>query len=213
MKKIIVFMLLFLSLFLMGFDTSFFKISNFENYNKEFKTEEIKACATSSTKTYMDYRAITSTTSAQYRYIQNYMEVDGSGLLIDEDGFVGVALGSYFGSIGQRYYFTLETGVVIPVVKIDEKADADTNYSGCSQAFDGSVIEFVIDRDKALDYFGRLSNNYVLNGNFNNYKIFSGRIEKVERALEEKRKDSVVFVESKPMEFDNKDIFKDTSGY
>lgn len=213
MKKIFTTVVLFLSLFLMGFDTSFFKISNFENYNKEFKTEEVKACATSSTKTYMDYRAITNTSSAQYRHIQNYMEVDESGLLIDEDGFFGVALGSYFGSIGKRYYFTLETGVVLPVVKIDEKADADTNYSGCSQAFDGSVIEFVIDRDKALEYFGSLSNSYVLNGNFNNYKIFSGRIEKVEEVLEEKRKDSVVFVESKPMEFDNNDIFKDTSGY
>ena len=37
-----------------------------------------------------------------------------------------------------------------------------------------------------MDYFERLSNNYVLNGNYNNHELFNGNIVKVERVTDEK---------------------------
>lgn len=200
-------LLLIIFICLSGFDTSFFSIEDLENYSKQYKTEEMISCSTSSTKTYMDYRMITNTGSRQYKHIQNYMEVHESGLLIDEDGFIGVALGSYYGNIGDRFYFTLDSGVVLPVVKIDAKASEHTDEVGCQQAFDSSVIEFVIDYDQALNYFGRLSNNYILNGNFNNYSIFRGSIVKVEKVLDEKEEQSVHFVKGKAKKINNLDIF------
>lgn len=204
-KKVVLFLVLFI--LLSGFDTSFFSIDNLEHYNKAYKTEELISCSNSSTKTYMDYRAITNTTSKQYKYIQQYMEVHDSGLLIDKDGFIGVALGSYYGNIGDRFYFTLDTGVVLPVVKIDAKADIHTDNLGCQHSDDSSVLEFVIDFDKALNFFGRLSNQYVLNGNFNNYETFKGKIVKVEKVLDEKVESAVTFVKAKAKKFNNLDIF------
>lgn len=158
-----------------------FSLDDLADYQKTYMSEEIEVCSTSSVKTYMSYRLITSTTSAQYRYISGYMTVDlETGLLIDEDGFIGVALGSYFGEIGSRYYITLDTGVVLPVVKIESKADEHT-HNGCSASSDGSVIEFVIDTDIASSYFGTATNGYILSGNFNNYDIFNGSIIAIEK--------------------------------
>lgn len=160
----------------------------------EFETEEIPSCSSSSTKTYMDYRKITSKGSTQYKYIQDYMTVDEeTGLLLDEDGFIGVALGSYYGSIGDRYYITLDSGVILPVVKIEEKANAETD-NGCYHYSDNSVIEFVIDTDIAAEYFGRAGNNLIRSGNFNNDDNFKGKITKVEKVTGEKIDPDEIFV-------------------
>lgn len=183
------------------------------DYQKEYESEDVGVCALGKTKTYMDYRAVTNTSSTQYWYIKNQMEVDPkTGFLLDEDGFIGVALGSYYGDIGDRFYITLETGVVLPVVKIDEKAGKDTDETGCYQIHDGSVIEFVIDRDIANEYYGHYPNGLVLQGNFNNYSTYKGVIVKVEKVSEEKRSDYVTYVES-PIVVPNNNIFDYASGY
>lgn len=154
------------------------------DYQKEYIGEDIEVCSSSSTKTYMSYKAITDTSSTQYRYIEENMSVDPvTGLLVDEEGFIGVALGSYFGDIGTRYYITLDTGIVLPVVKVEAKSDKHTN-NGCAQSVDGSVIEFVIDVDIASSYFGISSNGYVLSGNFNNFDLFSGEIIAIEKVTD-----------------------------
>lgn len=128
-------------------------------------------CSSSSVKTYMDYRAITDKSSNQYRYIQAHMTVGADGFLYDEDGFIGVALGSHFGPIGSKWEIVLDTGITFKAVKIDEKADRHV-YNGCQHKQDGSVIEFVIDSRK----FEKASNGYVWQGNFNNNPDFKGRI-------------------------------------
>lgn len=142
----------------------------------------IPVCSSSEVKTYMDYKTITNTSSVQYKYIQDNMIVDKNGILIDEQGYYGVALGSYFGDIGSKYVFNLDTGVSLPVVKVDEKSDKHTD-SGCEHKQDKSVIEFVIDEQTAKNYFGNSSNNLVLSGNFNNHENFKGKIESIEIIL------------------------------
>ena len=142
---------------------------------KSANMKEIEVCSTSASKTYMDYEKITAKSSKQYKYIEAYMEVNEQGLLVDEDGYIGVALGSYFGDIGTKYQITLSTGIVLDVVKVEAKSDRHTN-NGCEQMYDKSVIEFVIDESIAEDYFGRSKNGYILNGNFNNNKMFKGNI-------------------------------------
>lgn len=190
-----------------------FSIDDLYDYQKEYVGEEIEVCASGNAKTYMDYRATTVRSSRQYIFMHNYMTVDETtGFLYDEDGFIGAALGSFYGEIGDRFYFTLESGVVLPIVKCEEKADEDTDYRGCYHTEDSSVIEFVIDKDYALNYFGRLSNNYVLNGNYDNYELFHGSIVKAERVTDEKNENYVTY-DSVDTSITTYDIFEYGSGY
>ena len=148
-------------------------------YNKE----SIEVCSTSSVKTYMSYKSITTKSSAQYRYIHNNMYVDSdTGLLRHKEHpeYIGVALGTYYGKVGSMYEFTLDNGKVLKVVKVDVKSDSHT-YNGCYHRQDGSVIELVIDPVVAKQYYGTGSNGYILNGNFNNSPDFYGKIASVKK--------------------------------
>lgn len=191
-------------------DTSY-DLDSLKDYQKEYLGEDVGVCAYSSVKTYMDYKAITAKNSTQYKYIRDYMNIDSSGLLVDKDGFIGVALGSYYGVIGDRYYFTLDNGIVLPLVKVEEKADSDT-VNGCSHP-DGSVIEFVIDSEKATDFFGRWGNDLILSGNFNNSSWFKGEIKAVEKVTEEKNPNYVLYEAKEETYFDNYNIFAYDNGY
>lgn len=220
MKKILLITIsLFVVLFLEGFsinkniDKKEFNIEDLIDYQKAYATEILEVCNTSSAKTYMDYRMTTVVNSRQYQFIHNELIIDKkTGFLYDKDGFIAVALGSYYGEIGDRYYFTLESGVILPLVKAEEKADEDTDGNGCYHLADLSVMEFVIDDEYALDYFGRRSNNLVLDGNYNNYYLFSGDIVKVEKVLDEVN-DKYVNYSIKPVITKREDIFNYASGY
>ncbi len=169
-----------------GFVPEEFSIENLDEYEKEYVAEEVAACSYSSVKTYMPISTITSKSSRQYKFIEEHITVDEeTGLTFDEDGFIGVALGSVFGEIGTRYYITLDTGIVLPVVKIDAKSDSHT-VDGCYHANDKSVIEFVINRSAAEEFFGVGGNGLIKNGNLNNDERLKGRIEKVELVTDEK---------------------------
>lgn len=190
-----------------------FNLDALYDYQKEYKTEELSVCSTNTAKTYMDYRMTTVVDSRQYQFLNYKCYVDRTtGFLYDEDGFIAVALGSYYGEIGDRFYFTLESGIVLPLVKGEEKADEDTDYSGCYHTYDGSVIEFVIDSDYASRYFFSNDNGLVLNGNYNNYSLFRGSIAKVEKVLDEKVEKIVTYqIDQETPK--NIDIFNYASGY
>ena len=145
----------------------------------ESKNNELELCSTSKVKTYMEYKMITSKSSDQYIYIQEHMKVNEKGLLVDKEGYIGIALGSYFGDIGTKYLITLSNGQTIKAVKIEAKADEHTN-NGCEQRWDKSVIEFVIDTDIAKGYYGVETNGYIAHGNFNNIEEFKGNIQRME---------------------------------
>lgn len=217
MKKYIICMIL---LVLLGGFTFFeennnksFNIDDLYDYQKEFKTEEIDVCARAGAKTYMDYRMTTVVSSRQYQFIHNELTVDkNTGFLYDKDGFIAVALGSFYGEIGDRFYFTLDTGIVLPLVKAEEKADQDTDAMGCYHLIDTSIIEFVIDDYYAGNYFWNNGNGLVLNGNYNNYSLFKGDIEKVEKVLEERNDKYVTYTYNYDIPKDI-DIFNYASGY
>lgn len=218
MKKCLILLVLALLMSGFGYSNNYeeenfnFSIEELYDYQKSFKSEEIKSCAYNRTKTYMDYRSTTAKTSKQYIFIHEKMTVDEkTGFLYDQDGFIGVALGSFYGQIGDRFYFTLESGVVLPLVKVEEKAEVDTDASGCYHISDSSVIEFVIDRYAAAEYFGNQGNGLVLNGNYNNYPLFSGQIVKVEKVLAEANDNYVSF--SKLNSQTNEDLFYYAKGY
>ena len=215
-KTMVVFISAMVCILLCGFtifnneqDSFYFDVNDLYNYQKQFKSEEMDICSSNSTKTYMDYRLTSDPTSRQYWFIKDNLKVDKSGFLYDKDGFIAVALGSYFGSIGDRFYITLDTGIVLPLVKAEEKANKDV-YNGCYHKHDGSVIEFVTDTDKAGSYFGVYGNGLVLQGNYNNHELFSGEIIKVEKVTDEKIGSSITYKNGEPLF--NK-LFSYASGY
>jgi len=142
------------------------------------KFVDIEVCSTSSSKTYMSHTLI-SRNSIQGKFIEANMTIK-DGFLYDKDGFMGVALGSSFGNIGDRFIFTLDSGVELKLIKIERKADKHT-FNGCEQRWDKSVIEFVI--DPATNLIPRASNGYIAQGNFNNLEQFRGRITRVRKEL------------------------------
>ncbi len=159
------------------------QVTNQISVQKEYLTSEVEVCSTSSTKSYMSYKKITNKKTSQYQYIQNNMQVDpNTGLLVDDEGFIGVALGSVFGEIGSKFYFELDSGILLPLVKIEEKSDSDTNY-GCEHASDQSVIEFVIDTKVAKWYYDEQKSNVLVTGDFNNDERFTGKIVKIEKVI------------------------------
>ena len=127
---------------------------------------------------------ITDETSDQYKLIREKLKVDRkTGFLYDRNGFLAAALGYQFGPIGTRYYFTLDTGIVLPLVKADEKAPKDAS-DGCQVDINGTVIEFIVDADAALKYFGTITNGLVMDGNLNNSEYLQGEIVKIEKIKE-----------------------------
>lgn len=171
-------------LFCSGFTQQNYNGENFKANEEEFFTQQVGVCSSSSTKTYMNYKLITDKSSKQYQYIQNNMIVDATtGMLMDKDGFIGAALGSVYGKVGSKYYFTLDSGIVLPIVKVEEKSNADT-VDGCYHSSDLSVIEFVIDTKVAKEYFNSKENDVMITGNFNDDENYAGNILTIEKVME-----------------------------
>lgn len=147
-----------------------------QEYEKRIRetSEEIPLCAYGIyTKSYMDADTVTDEDSLQYKLLSQ-MHINEKGLYETDDGYVAIALGSYYGGVGTKYLITLDTGVTFKAIKADEKADEHV-YDGCIHKVDGSMMEFILDTDKASQYFG-LSNGYVAGGNLNNSNDYRGDI-------------------------------------
>ena len=122
-------------------------------------------------KTYMDYRMITNTSSNQWALLQT-MNICEDGFIRDDDGFIAAALGSYFGPIGSRYVFTLEGGKELKIIKADQKQDRHTCEDNIFGLDNWDIIEFVVDSSKMPKW----ANGYVYGGNFNNIPEYDGDV-------------------------------------
>ena len=136
----------------------------------------------------MDYRAITDRSSKQWKFLNESgeVEIEERGFITTCDGYYAVALGSYFGPVGQKYIFTLRDGDRIHelrVVKAEAKADKDTRADGFACP-DGHVIEMVIDTSTAYMQERMEANGYICSGNLNKIEELRGEIIKIERVKE-----------------------------
>ena len=150
--------------------------------------EPLPVLSNSSAKSYMDYRAITDRSSKQWKFLNESgeVEIEERGFITTCDGYYAVALGSYFGPVGQKYIFTLRDGDRIHelrVVKAEAKADKDTRADGFACP-DGHVIELVIDTDAAYMQERVETNGYICSGNLNKIEELRGEIIKIERVKE-----------------------------
>lgn len=133
-------------------------------------------------KTYMDWRKITNSSSAQYKYIRKFGWCDGEGFMrasgerglgITDDYYM-IALGSYYGTtIGTKYRITTDTGMIFYGVLADVKADIHTNSTN-QYARNHDVVEFLVD----IRYLNRTVKRM---GSANVYMPLNGHIAKIER--------------------------------
>jgi len=125
--------------------------------NQEPETREV--CSTSTFKSWMDFRAITSKSSVQYKLQQSATTDKNYGFRMI-DGNILVAMGPQYGPVGSKYIIQFEDGKVINAMI------GDIKHQGCTSD-DGSMIEFIVDSN-TLPKFLKTS------GNFN--QLFHGSI-------------------------------------
>lgn len=139
---------------------------------KDFKSLEVKyldllykeVCSKSTFKSWMDYRAITNTSSNQYK-LQIAAQTGKYGIRTLDDYYL-VAMGGYYGPVGKKYSITFEDGQVIKVMI------GDIKHEGCVSSNDGSMLEFIVD-SFAMDPLIRKL------GNFDH--IFNGKIIEIQK--------------------------------
>lgn len=155
-----------------------------EIVNKNLNVKNMKLFSNSDVKTYMDYRKITNKSSKQYKLIHSEnIFVNKKGFLQTNDGFIGVAMGSYFGDIGSKFIIELSTGKQIKVIKVERKADIHTDFRNFAGSDNLDIIEFVVDTKKQFMLNNIGNNKFIFNGNFNNCNMFNGKIISIKKIL------------------------------
>ena len=108
-------------------------------------------------KSYMDYRTVTTPTSAQYNLLNNYGYSDGGFRKVD--GRYCIAVGSYFNtSIGQYIDLILENGIVIKCIMGDLKANIHTEDNNIFTSANKCCSEFIIDINTLDSYVAKTGN-------------------------------------------------------
>lgn len=130
----------------------------------------------------MPYQAITNKSSPQYKliYESGQINVGEDGLLYSADGYVGVALGSKYGKIGDKFIIEFDNKRELKVIKLDKKDDKDT-VGGCYHRSDNSMVEVLVDVDKAAKTYPLAINVW---GDFNYSDKFNGEITNVLKVIE-----------------------------
>lgn len=97
-------------------------------------------------KTWMDWRTITSRNSRQWQLQQIAYTCENGFRRID--GMYMIALGTYYlhHGVGDVFEITLSGGRTFRAVVGDVKSDLHTDPTNRFQRYDGSVVEFIIDR-------------------------------------------------------------------
>lgn len=124
---------------------------------------------------YMSYRAITNTSSKQYKLQKKALTGDYG--IRQVDGRYCIAVGSYYTTkIGTYIDIILDNGIVIPCILADCKADKHTDNMNQKTA-DGSLVEFVVDVNslpKQVSQRGCISfSNKKWNTNIRKIKVYS----------------------------------------
>ena len=112
--------------------------------NEDLSLTVAPLTSNSANKPWMDYRAVTDTASTQWAIISQAVHRDDG--LLEVDGCILVALGSYWGPVGTTYRATIG-GHTVYLMKGDAKQDCHT-YGGYGyEGQNGHLIEVIVDTD------------------------------------------------------------------
>lgn len=107
-------------------------------------------------KSYMSYKAITSKSSPQYKLQQQAYTGEYGIRMVD--GRYCIALGSFYSNkIGTKIDLVMANGSVLKCILSDQKANIHTDAQNI-RAQDGSVVEFVIDKNSLHPMAKRMGN-------------------------------------------------------
>ena len=126
---------------------------------------------------YMDYRAITDTSSKQWE-LQQMAWTDSDGFRRIGDDYC-VALGTYYGQVGDRFRITTDKGNSYTVIEADAKGYDAVFYDGVHSwyhyAGNGcNVVEFIVQTEY-------LPNAVTVSGSCGAVDYLSGNIVSIER--------------------------------
>lgn len=97
------------------------------------------------TKTYMDYTAVTSKGSDQYKLLHSGKAYTKDGFRM-YDGYYCVAMGSYYSDqIGTKFYVELSNGKTLRCILGDRKSDKHTNDTHQYAEKNKDILEFIVD--------------------------------------------------------------------
>lgn len=115
-----------------------------EQPKESIKYKEYTMPSTRGFKSYMSYKAITSTSSPQYKLQSTYAYTGKYGIRQVDDRYC-IAIGTFSGaSIGTYVDLVLKNGTVIPCIIGDFKANAHTDSRNMMTS-NGCVSEFIVD--------------------------------------------------------------------
>lgn len=103
----------------------------------------------SSFKSYMDYRALTDTSSTQYE-MQQDAYTDSNGLRKIGKHFC-VAMGTYYGKLGDILHIETDEGATWTVILSDIKSDVHTDSTHRYTTANNCMMEFIVDTN-AMNY-------------------------------------------------------------
>ena len=113
----------------------------------------------------MDYRTIRAGTQLD---LQQGAWTDDLGFRRYGEDYM-VALGSYYGNVGERFLITLSSGVSFTAIKGDAKSDKHTDALHMHK--EGNVVEFIVD-SHLIQREAKRAGDMSLSG-------FDGTIEKI----------------------------------
>lgn len=124
---------------------------------------QVEVCDSKTTfKSWMDYRSITSRSSEQWKLLQQKnVVIDELYGFISMEGYLFVAMGPQYGPVGSKYLISFSGGTSVQVII------GDIKHQGCTSSRDGSMVEFIVDKNA-------IPESIKQSGNFN--ELFRGHI-------------------------------------
>jgi len=147
-----------------------------ESQEKELGSYTIYDSPGGSFKSFMSWRCITSRSSMQWK-LQNWAAYTAPSGIREIDGRLCVAVGSYYNApIGAYIDLIMENGATIKCIMADQKADEHTDPTHRWHSSDGSVGEFLVEKDALSQTVRQMGDiSYVspeLEGNISQIKVY-----------------------------------------
>lgn len=122
-------------------------------------------------KSYMDYKCIKKNCKQGNIVYGKNAWTDGDGLRKSGEYYC-VALGSYYGNIGDKFVIETDKGNTYKIIKADEKANRHTDTTNRYTLANGCMMEWIVEINK-------MDGSVKSSGNIDNIKKVSGAITKI----------------------------------